>query len=248
MRSLRTCVLLLCWSIFSEGNPTVHDSFIQKVIPEGAKVGTTLATVKATASSGSLSYDINTAAKEWFTINSTGTITIIKPPDREASAFVSGGGVLAITVTVSDSSGQDKGTVLCVLTDINDFVPAITNLPAFKNVTEDTKAGSEVYTVAAIDKDQGRNGRITYSIVDGNQEGMFTIDESDGKVTIAKKLNYENTTSYALNISVTDGCVNCSLSNSSTLFITVLDVDDLPANFSQPFYHAKIDKDSSKVK
>ena len=32
---------------------------------------------------------------------------------------------------------------------------------------------------------------------------MFTVDAADGSITIAKKLDYEATTSYTLNISAT---------------------------------------------
>lgn len=52
----------------------------------------------------------------------------------------------------------------------------------------------------AKDDDVGENAVLKYLIVGGNEEKMFTIDEDNGIVTTADKLNYERQSEYVLHV------------------------------------------------
>lgn len=47
---------------------------------------------------------------------------------------------------------------------------------------ERRRKGDAVFRVSAFDPDEGSNARLSYSIVDGNQEGRFSIDARTGVV------------------------------------------------------------------
>lgn len=48
------------------------------------------------------------------------------------------------------------------------------------------KRGEPVYRVFAYDRDEGSNADLTYSIVDGNDDGKFFIDAKTGMVSSRK--------------------------------------------------------------
>lgn len=59
---------------------------------------------------------------------------------------------------------------------------------------ERRRKGDAVFRVSAFDPDEGSNARLSYSIVDGNQEGKFSIDARTGVVFLRKALaagNYD---------------------------------------------------------
>lgn len=49
-----------------------------------------------------------------------------------------------------------------------------------------------MFRVSAFDPDEGSNARLSYSIVEGNQEGKFSIDTRTGVVFSRKALTAGN--------------------------------------------------------
>lgn len=70
-----------------------------------------------------------------------------------------------------------------VVLDVNDHSPTFMSFP-IAHVKEDATVGSLVHHIAAQDPDEGRNGRVTYSILSGNENMAFTLDESSGTVYV----------------------------------------------------------------
>ena len=70
-------------------------------------------------------------------------------------------------------------------------------------------AGSIVYTAKAVDRDNGINGRITYSIAQvttpGKNTSPFQMDSATGKITLSKQLNYEGASVYYVIVRAEDG-------------------------------------------
>ena len=82
------------------------------------------------------------------------------------------------------------------------FVPMIFESASYsKFLPEDASTGSTVFTVKA--SHSGSDVGIKYSIVGGDSTNSFTIDTNSGKITLAKGLDYETTTSYKLIIRAT---------------------------------------------
>ena len=66
------------------------------------------------------------------------------------------------------------------LTDINDNRPVFYPRNYSKNIGENTPTNEEIITVQASDADSGEFGKVSYSIVSGNDDGNFQIDSVSG--------------------------------------------------------------------
>ncbi|XP_071534107.1 uncharacterized protein [Panulirus ornatus] len=92
---------------------------------------------------------------------------------------------------------------------------------------EDAQMGSLVVTVAAAHK-QGQ--AVRYSITGGNKDGLFTIDQHTGVITLAAALDYEVHEKHELVVAaeVHEETVHAIVQ------VTVRDVNDNPPVFLQP--------------
>ena len=68
------------------------------------------------------------------------------------------------------------------LTDINDNRPVFYPRNYSKNIRENTPTNEEIITVQASDEDSGEFGKVSYSIISGNDDGKFQIDSVSGIV------------------------------------------------------------------
>ncbi|ESN99344.1 hypothetical protein HELRODRAFT_66604, partial [Helobdella robusta] len=59
--------------------------------------------------------------------------------------------------------------------DVNNHPPQFTQYTYQSSINDDLPVQSSVLQVLATDGDLGENGRITYTIVDGNKEGWRPI-------------------------------------------------------------------------
>lgn len=108
----------------------------------------------------------------------SGLITLAKPLDREQRAMYN------LTVRATDIGTPQLSTlanVLVIVLDINDNPPEFASKFYYSSVPENSNLGVEVVRVLATSKDSGINAEITYSIVGGNEHGMFDIHPETGK-------------------------------------------------------------------
>lgn len=115
-----------------------------------------------------------------FHMNShTGAMTVAAPLDRESTPTF----VFAVTATDqaerTDERKQTSVTVRLLLLDVNDNRPVFVSAQSVQ-LMEDTEVGSLLHHFVAIDGDQGENGLISYSIINGNRKGFFTLEEKTG--------------------------------------------------------------------
>lgn len=69
--------------------------------------------------------------------------------------------------------------VISVL-DINDNPPVFEHREYTATMSEDVAVGTQVLRVHAASRDADANGEITYSIISGNEHGMFSVDPKTG--------------------------------------------------------------------
>lgn len=62
----------------------------------------------------------------------------------------------------------------------------------------------------------GENGEVIYSIIDGDMEGQFYIDENTGVINTAADLDREVTPGYTLVVMATDKAVEVDNRRSAT--------------------------------
>ena len=129
----------------------------------------------------------------------TGAFRVIRQLDFEQQDFYN------VTVTATDfgSPMQLSGiaTVQVSVTDVNDNVPMISNNFTV-NVSELDPPRTQLAQFTASDVDSG--AVLTFSIIDGNEDMLFAIDNSTGVVTLVTMLDYEQQILHELTISVRD--------------------------------------------
>lgn len=124
-----------------------------------------------------------------FAVDSlTGALTLAKPLDREERAEYT---LIIEAVDRAPPGEQLSSTVTAriIVLDQNDndpvFVaPETTRIP----VTPDLLPGAVLTRVVAVDKDVDDNGRVSYVITSGNEEGRFSVGYDSGLVTLLKPM------------------------------------------------------------
>jgi hypothetical protein len=188
--------------------PTGQALSVAENAPAGTVVGTVIATDQdLSAPNNTLTYQIaggNT--NNAFTINSaTGQVTVANPAALNAYSNPH----FNLLVTVSDGGTPSLSTTQIVRVDVGsvNHAPSIPSGQSF-TITEQAASNSFVGDVIATDPDStAPNGILTYSIISGNANSAFTINSTNGIITVnnAAALNSSTTPLYTLLVRVTDG-------------------------------------------
>ncbi|XP_032268933.1 protocadherin-23 [Phoca vitulina] len=230
----------------NDHSPSFQEELIVISVEENVPIGTLVHVFNAKDGDGSflnsrIQYFIEShhPGMSPFLIHpSFGTLVTASPLDRERVPTV----ILTITaldqaVNVTDRRLQSL-TAKVVILDVNDHSPTFMSFP-IAHIKEDAMVGSLVHHISAQDPDEGRNGRVTYSILSGNDNTAFMLDESSGLLTTTCPLDYEIKAQHILTLLALDDGIP-ALSSSQTLTITVLDVNDEAPVFQQDLYEASV--------
>uniref|UniRef100_A0A4W3J9S8 FAT atypical cadherin 1b n=1 Tax=Callorhinchus milii TaxID=7868 RepID=A0A4W3J9S8_CALMI len=214
---------------------------------ENTAVKTMLTRVQATDQDAGLNrkvlYSLVDSAEDHFSIDElSGIMSLEKPLDRELQ------GSYILKVKATDQGSLRKlssvSTVLVSVLDINDNPPVFEHREYLATLSEDISVGTEVLQVFAASRDIEANAEITYSIINGNEHGKFSIDANKGTIFVIDNLDYEAAHEYYLTVEVTDGGTP-SLNDVATVNINVTDINDNTPQFSQEVYMAVISEDAS---
>ncbi|XP_072195957.1 protocadherin-15 isoform X4 [Excalfactoria chinensis] len=113
-------------------------------------------------------------------------------------------------------------------------------------VSESAPKGTVVTVVMAA----ALNQTIVYSIVSGNEEDMFAINNRTGVISVKKPLDYERVTSYELRVQadslqvVRSNLRVPSKSNTAKVFIEVKDENDHAPDFTKKMYIGGVSEDA----
>ena len=132
--------------------------------------------------------------------NSTRELKLAKELDREENSFH------LIKGFVTDGTVMSPVEVFIRVLDTNDNVPRFVGINGeiSVNIPTNARPGYRVWKVVAKDPDEGRNGEISYSIINSNGENAFTIDREQGHILILKNLTKR---SYVVTIRAADNGV-----------------------------------------
>lgn len=186
-------------------------------LPENAPAGTTVGVVPNAIDpeGGAVAFAL-TAGDDRFAIDAaTGIITSRIPFDFETT------GSATCAVVASDGSTTSAATVVTIaITDV-DEEPTIVGDPdpTANSVREDATPGT--YAGVRVDARDPDNRPLTWRVVGG---GPFQAD-STGRILVAGPLNYEATSTYEVDVEVSDG----RWWLTKTFTIAVTDVDDPPS-------------------
>ena len=189
-----------------------------------------------------LFYTLSGPNSHYFKIDSvTGLITTDKPINREeVDSFE-----LRVTARDGGSTPKWAHTLLRVkVLDINDEIPNIEVQNFVKHDKKTNTFWTEIeenslvnISLKTVDRDVGPNGTVDLSLV-YDYNGLFGIDATSKHLFSTKVLDYEECESYKLLIVAKDrGLPNHELSSTTTIFVKVLDRDDItPLIYPQVYY------------
>ncbi|KAG7305207.1 hypothetical protein JYU34_009245 [Plutella xylostella] len=222
----------------NQHDPQFADFVLEASVPENAPRGTSVITAAAKDAdppgrdSRLIYYVVGGSGMGYFSVDDAGVVRTLAPLDREA--------VPSYWLTIC---AEDHGLVprhSCVqvyieVTDINDNAPWPQRALYSASIPEQAAGGTLVATVTAEDLDDA--GNVTYRIVAGNPDGLFSIDELTGTiVTTGRTLDREASPSHALEVQASDG----ELASSARVLITVADINDHAPAFTQRFYQLRV--------
>ena len=189
--------------------PTVTDTAAN--LAETASASDAVVTVSTTGDTTSLTWSIASGNDDGvFAIGaSTGAITVADTTNLDMEATAS----YDLVVRATDGTTPDTETITITITDV---APTVTDTAA--NLAETAAVSAAVVTVSTT----GDTTSLTWSIVSGNDDGVFAIDASTGAITVADTTNLdrEATASYDLVVQATDG----TTPDTETITITITDV------------------------
>ncbi|XP_052342975.1 protocadherin gamma-A11-like [Oncorhynchus keta] len=132
-----------------------------------------------------------------------------------------------LLTAVDGGSPQRSGAVLIHVTvlDANDNAPVFNQAVYKASLPENSALDTVVVTVSATDADDGANGEVTYNFdhVSDEYVHLFSLDHKTGEVRIIGKVDYEEASSYELQIRAKD---RAGLTSYSFLIIEITDVND----------------------
>ncbi|GAB1601746.1 protocadherin Fat 1 isoform X5 [Argonauta hians] len=127
-----------------------------------------------------------------FTIGATSGVlhTVGKPFDREKRSSYK----LVVEARDSQQEPRYARTIVHVeITDQNDNPPIFVNQPYNSVISVEANIGDLIKQVSAVDKDIGRNKELSYRIVAGNNQSLFSINNITGQLSVNQTLkDFEN--------------------------------------------------------
>lgn len=129
-------------------------------------------------------------------------------------------------------------TVIIIVSDVNDCHPVFTSLNK-SFIMEDEPVNFTIFYFTAEDKDLGHAGNVTFSVVEGNEHGIFYLDPHWGSLILLKALDREKVDTYRLKMKASDQG-SPPLSSTITFTLSVVDVNDNLPRFSNYIYKATV--------
>ncbi|RZF33481.1 hypothetical protein LSTR_LSTR010137 [Laodelphax striatellus] len=174
-------------------------------IPENAAVGQEVFLARARDKDAGINSRINyklssNPDNQFRIVESTGVIYLNKPIEADPGA------ILVLQVTASDAGSpslSSKHTVVVIVDDVNDHTPVFDHTSYETSLLESTPMNDRFFMLSASDADLGANGRVSYSITEGNVEGKFGVFP-DGYMYVKSPLDREDRDYYSLSVTASD--------------------------------------------
>ncbi|KYN09067.1 Cadherin-related tumor suppressor [Trachymyrmex cornetzi] len=216
-------------------------------IVENATIGTPVLTVTAQdldfGDNGRVVYTVAGGDEDGdFGMAHNGTLFTRRALDRERKPIYNL--VLSATDSPLPPARPLSSTVqvTVVLLDVNDMSPEFVSSKEI-TISENAPINTIVMTIKAIDRDEGRNGYVEYTLKDDSNL-PFTLGLSDGILRLSGSLDREQRSNYTLDIIAKDRG-DQPKSSSTIVSVTVLDENDNSPVFDPRQYFATIAENAS---
>ncbi|XP_061777507.1 cadherin-6-like isoform X1 [Nerophis ophidion] len=171
----------------------------------------------------------------------SGDIHATKRLDREDKAYY----VLRAKAVnrFTNEALEGESEFIIKIHDINDNEPRFTKDPYLARVPEMADIGTSVIQVTALDADDatyGNSAKVVYSILEG--QPYFSVDPETGLIkTALPGMDREVKENYQVVIQAKDMAGQMGgLSGTTTVSITLSDINDNPPRFTKTFYEFKV--------
>ena len=227
----------------NDNRPIFVEPTLAVNVSESAPLGSEIAAFQATdADSGTnaqVAYDLVEGGNHPFVINSTtGVISLRQLLDYEMETAYSID-VIAYDQGVPDSLSSTT-TVEVQVTDVNDNRPVFSEAEYFTAIPENLTVGSSVLQVRASDEDSGDNAVVSYQILAGNQQNIFSINAATGLITLQSAVNFEEQMEYTLTISAENSEATVALVSTVNVRISITEVNEATPMFSESLYQGSV--------
>ncbi|KAG9490957.1 hypothetical protein GDO78_006339, partial [Eleutherodactylus coqui] len=229
----------------NDNPPVFSDSLYRLSIPEDYPVGTVLITLNATDNDDGKNCDIEysfsnimpTSVQQMFDIDrKSGEISLKGNLDYEERTLYE------MQVQAKDHgqlplTGHCK--VIVEIIDVNDNPPEIKVTSLSSIIKEDARPGFVIALFTVTDRDSGNNSKVSCQLPD---HFPFTLESKFSNfysLVLKHSLDRESRESYDVLISATDSGFP-SLSSTTCITFTVLDINDNPPVFIQPSYKISV--------
>ncbi|CAH2300904.1 protocadherin Fat 4 [Pelobates cultripes] len=219
-------------------------TYIQENTPTDTIVFRAQATDPDSGPNCYIQYSLLSSLGNKFTIgNIDGEVRLIGELDRED---VSNYTLTIIAKDKGEPSLSSKMDVVVIVLDINDNNPSFSQNEYKIEISENTLTGTDLIQVIASDADEGVNGMIRYSIIDGNPSGEFRIDTVTGVISITKPLDRERKSSYSLTIQSSDRGSN-PRTDTATVNVLLSDINDVVPKFELSPYSVNVPENLERL-
>jgi len=133
--------------------------------------------------------------------------------------------------------------VTIILKDVNDVKPIFIT-PNETSVSENIPINTVMMAVKAIDRDEGRNGYIEYSLESNSSSIPFTLGSVDGLLRVSGRLDREAKANYELTVTARDRG-EPPKSTSTKIVVKILDENDNSPVFDPKHYSASVAENAS---
>lgn len=148
-----------------------------------------------------------------------------------------------LEVTATDGGTPNlssKQLVTVIIEDVNDHTPIFEHESYETSLLESTPVNDRFFALTASDKDDGKNGFVSYDIREGNNDMKFGIFP-DGYLYVKSALDRESKDYFALTIIATDHGIPARSSTVSVV-IHILDENDNPPKFTNSTFSFYLDE------
>ncbi|MEQ8854305.1 LamG-like jellyroll fold domain-containing protein [Gimesia sp.] len=208
-------------TVNSPPDTTFQSFHIDENSPNTTSVGTILAT-DPDAPPDNITFSlIGGSGATAFAVSSSGEITVIDQAQLDYESTVAFYPLIKVT---DDSGAFDTASIAIILNPVNDNTPVV--LDQVRDIDENSTNGTSVGAAIVASDDDLPNDTLTFTEVGGTGTAAFDISPS-GQIVVADQslLDYETTTSFTLDILVSDG-VNATDTATITINLNPLNDND----------------------
>ena len=144
-----------------------------------------------------------------------------------------------IFVHVSDTAYSTFSSTRFRLVPQNDQQPRFTSFQYNATLNESAPIGYQILQLSSFDADTFNTSETRYSITAGNDDGLFSLSNTSGILTLASPLDHELVMIHTLTVQASDILLETggAQPNTATIRITVTDTNDNVPMFNQTQYN-----------